>query len=256
MKPITIFDVDGVLTNPYTKKPNIELLSYIASLLKQSQPVGIITGRAVEWVERHILPKIQYNDHLFISGEKGSVQLTFKDLQRNIKINPSIEIPQEITTKIKAKLQEYSDIFIDTDKHVMLSLEMTGGSDTQQIDQQQKQLDALENWIHQTILPLYPQLTVERSQIALDIQDKQVNKKLGTKTFLDFLSSKNVHAESFIMFGDNASDAVVIEEIIKQGKKGEFVYVGEKSLENSYNFPVYQAQKKYDQGVLEFIEKN
>lgn len=85
-KLMFVFDVDGIITNPDTKKPNEKVIEHISSDLKQGFPVALATGRSVAWVEEKIMPTLKTMlkddrklDFLLISGEKGSVSVEYVD---------------------------------------------------------------------------------------------------------------------------------------------------------------------------------
>lgn len=84
MSPFYIFDIDGVVTAPFTKKPHPYILSFIASQLQKKHPIALATGRSISWIQENILVKLEkkiqkkeFLDFLFISGEKGAVSLEF-----------------------------------------------------------------------------------------------------------------------------------------------------------------------------------
>jgi len=75
-----IFDVDGVLTDPQTKKVEYnEIFNQIIIRLKKGYPISLNTGRSIEWLTYNILNQLisKVSDYsIFIRfiaiGEKGA----------------------------------------------------------------------------------------------------------------------------------------------------------------------------------------
>jgi len=74
-----MFDVDGVLTNPLTKKINENVIKFVKEQLDLKVPLCFFTGRTFKWLERKFLNvlinKLNKNslDFLFISYEHGCI---------------------------------------------------------------------------------------------------------------------------------------------------------------------------------------
>src|SRR5579871_1078834 len=177
-----IFDVDGVITDPHTKIPNPLIISFIVNELQKHKPVAIGTGRSAMWLQERLIPLIQNQlsdvsliDYLFLAGEKGSVTLTFLHGSPVTHIDEGVVIPDEIRQKIQKKVKEYPTIF-DNGKKTMVSIEIEGGEDEGKIKKEKEALDAIALWIDKVIQPAKHHLLVERSVIALDIQQARVSK--------------------------------------------------------------------------------
>src|SRR5690242_7730962 len=210
MDPIFIFDIDGVLTHPHIKKPNKTIISFITNQLQNKKLVALATGRAIFWIETNIIHLIQTSlqdqtnmDNLFICGEKGGVWIDFVDGKRNIYIDRTIHFPREVVKKVIFYLRNKEGIFFDQYKYTMVSVEINGGEDPEVVKKQKEALYTLETWVKNEILPAYPNLELDPSEISVDILVKGISKRLAAKKFLDFLEKKHISPKSFIMFGDS-----------------------------------------------------
>lgn len=262
MNDIFIFDIDGVITHPHLKKPNELILGFIASELHKKKPLAIATGRSVSWIMRKIIPILQEKakdnkelDNLFISGEKGGVWIEFSEGVARPYIDNNIHFPKEVAKKIYQFVQGKKGIFFDKDKYTMVSVEINGGEDKEEVEAQKKVLHEVNEWINKNIVPQYPHIVIEPSEISIDIMVKGIDKRVSAKKFLEYLEKKQIAADSFVMFGDSPSDALVPETLKQFGKKVTFMYVGNTPLPQKYNFPVIEStSRKYDEAVVELLQ--
>lgn len=261
MEQIILFDIDGVITHPHIKKPNDAILTFIASKLHK-KPVALVTGRATGWMQREIIPLVKEKlendtdiDNLFISGEKGGVWIEFSNGVARPFIDKTIAFPRDVAKQIYLHIQGKKGIFFDRDKYTMVSIEIIGGEDTGKIYEQKKILQEVLEWTQKTILPNFPELVVEPSEISIDLLVKGIDKRVSVKQFLTFLEKKHIPAQSFIMFGDSPSDTLVPQELLAMGKEVTFMYVGKEPLTKTYNFPIITGQTGfYDTAVIELIK--
>jgi len=258
-----IFDVDGVITNPTIKTPNKFIIQFIAQKLKKKEYVAILTGRALTWVAERILRVLQTQlediadlDYLFISCEKGTVTTTFVNGIIKTQVDPGYTISQEIADAIKENIAGKQGIFYDRDKQTMISVEIDGGEDEEEIEKQKAFLREFEDWANDHILSKNSELVLEKSPISVDIQFREVSKKMASQKFLKFLKDKNISAEKFIAFGDTQSDANIALAIHDGGNTVIFVYVGDKLLEGTFPFEVVsEKDKKNDSAVEEYLKR-
>ncbi|MGH7246270.1 MAG: HAD-IIB family hydrolase [Candidatus Levyibacteriota bacterium] len=264
MDVLPIFDIDGVITNPYTKIPHPKIVQYIADRLNANKIVAIATGRSVGWITERILPEIEKRllslnkfNNLFISSEKGAIVLHFLEGEFYTEVDKNIQFPIEIMTEVREKVKDIQGIFYDDKKLTMVSVEIEAGKNMQEVKEEVREIERVEAWMREVFLPKYDDIIIERSEISVDIQNKHVNKKMAAKKFLGFLKEKNITPSDFIMFGDSPSDAHVIEEMSMHGYAGVFAYVGKKPLAKTYSFPVRTPSENifFDDGAALLLEK-
>lgn len=52
----------------------------------------------------------------------------------------------------------------------MVSVEIVGGHDEQQLNEQKNTLSQFENWVNKNIISQYPQLKIDKTPISVDTQ--------------------------------------------------------------------------------------
>lgn len=274
-----LFDVDGVLTNPETKKAHPFLIEEILDRLAKNEPVCLNTGRSVDWVLKHVIDPLKNSinnrsldtaailNNLIIVGEKGATWHTFNNSEggineytgqvKSLSIPP--ELKQEVAELIEKNPKYKAAMSIgteDPDKLTMLSPEMNNGYPLGEYTKiQQSFADEL-----QTILDgneKYSRYKIDATGIAVDIESPHVSKALGAQRFMEFLKLRGFVAKEFITFGDSASDLTMADYLSKIGKDVTMVFVGNKdTLEN-------QAERQYtvtlapgyDKGTVDFFFK-
>lgn len=261
-----IFDVDGVITNPQTKRiTEPEILDEIIKRLEKEEPIALNTGRSVQWVKERVLNPLikKIKDKIILQnlltvGEKGGTWAEFDDqgnLAKNIDNNISVpnDLKNEIRNLIHAK---YSDsMFYDESKLTMITSEMKDGYPLN--DYRKKQI-ALSVEI-KTLLAnkgLTNKFKVDPTTIATDIENKFVGKHFAIKRIIDWVKKKGINPQKYITFGDSfESDIPMAKELHSQGLRVEFAYVGEEDIDTSkYTFPIKISQDKYGKGTLEILK--
>jgi hydroxymethylpyrimidine pyrophosphatase-like HAD family hydrolase len=264
METLYIFDIDGVLTNPDTKVPNSQILHFISEELNKGWHVGIATGRSSAWVQHHIIPLLSKDlqggallDNVFISCEKGAVTVTFSNNVPNIDIDAQYHIPHEVQDIVKQAIEGTQGIFFDPDKKTMLSVEIEGGIDRNKVIIEKALLHKLEDFVEKQILPEFPDVRMEKSEISMDLQSKYIDKRIAAGKLMDFLHKRNVRPYSFVAFGDSPSDATIAEKIVEEEGKITFVYVGKQPLTQAYGFSVITPGNGtyYDNAVLQVLQQ-
>lgn len=263
METFYIFDIDGVLTNPDTKVPNSHILHFIAEELNKGWHVAIATGRSSTWVQQHITPLVSKDlqgallDNLFVSCEKGAVTITFSGNVPNTDIDAQFHIPHPIQDIIQQAISGMDGIFFDPDKRTMLSVEIVGGEDKEKVAIEKGMLEKLENFVADHILPEFPDVHMEKTEISMDLQSKYIDKRIAAEKLFNFLRNKNIKPNSFVAFGDSPSDASIAEKIVEEEGKVTFVYVGKKPLVREYGFPVISPGNGtyYDEAVLQILQQ-
>lgn len=259
-----LFDIDGVITDIYTKKVvEKKLFSKLEELLTKGQLVCFNSGRSLAWMQEKIIAPLQQQadksifSKLFVVGEKGGVSSHF-DPQGGIqKVQDRTKfLPKVLTERVKQLVAErYTEaMFFDPDKNTMISIEMHDGYALDKFHEKQQAIIAdLQQLL--TELKYEQTYTIDPSNISTDIERLDAGKGLGAKLFLEFLNTKDIAPEKFITFGDSRSDFAMSDELWEQDKEVEMVYVGDReklgSIARRYEITFVSG---YSHAVLEYLQ--
>jgi hydroxymethylpyrimidine pyrophosphatase-like HAD family hydrolase len=253
-KFILIFDVDGVLTDPQTKRVDIGLSNKISKFVRMGIPVALNTGRSDAWLEGEVLSHL--SGKIFVSCEKGAVWGIFDGKTFEERVDLSISVPEELKDEVKELVVgNYSDCaFYDEGKMTMVTVEMKSDFPIEKFPQRRK---TLAKDIYSVIekVGLQEKLRVVETVISVDIDDIKTGKGLGARRILDLLNKEGVRPQEFITVGDEESDILMAEEFVKNGLKTKFVFVGKGTIEAEYPFPIITTKNKFAEGTSEFLEK-
>jgi hydroxymethylpyrimidine pyrophosphatase-like HAD family hydrolase len=232
-----LFDVDGPLTDPKEHKvTEPELLDIVARKLEAGEPVGLNTGREVEWVMERFVGALteRLNEpaalkNMIIIGEMGGTWAVFDaDGQPHFNQSQQLSIPEALNDAIKQLVeQEYGDAMTFADeRRTMASVIMREGYDLKDFDRLRLELGVK---LHELVEESgqADRLHIGQTTIATDIQVKHAGKDLGADRFLEWLSVRGIRPEHVTTFGDSASDIEMAEELNRRGRDTTFVFVGE-----------------------------
>lgn len=262
-----LFDVDGVLTNPEAKRVEQEaIFDELVKRLLNGYPVGLNTGRALEFVIEEVLKPLEKKlnnnsaiENLFAIGEKGATWITYNQKgEKNAVIDNSISVPLVIQHEVREMVSKppYSEVmFYDETKKTMVTTELLQGKTIAAFEGPQKKLtEALQRLLQKH--HLVDTLKIDAGHIATDIENKHVGKNLGAKRFITLLEERQLYPEEYIGFGDSASDYDMYDELKKIGKKALFVFVGgEKYLQGKSLEGVIFTHEHDDKGTLAFLQQ-
>ena len=259
-----LFDVDGVLTDPQEKRvTEPELFDQIIIKLQRHEPVGLNTGRSIEWlVERIVTPLLEklhdksLLQHFIVIGEKGGTWTAFdKEGNMHHEKMEELTISHDVIEDAKVLVeQKYGDaMFFDATKETMLSIEMHDAFDLDRFHQRQKALvkdlkRLLKKYKLQNIYRIDP------TTIATDVESPKVGKALGADRFLQFLKKMDLEPQEFETFGDSKSDFEMSDELHKRGKKVKMIYVGDRLKLGEFptEYPVDYIEG-FCQGTLQYL---
>lgn len=255
-----MLDIDGVITEPNSKKVNNEIVSALVSRLEAGDALCLFTGRAYEWARERVIKQIEANvsdksklDNLFVSAEYGGINITFQDGQEQIVIDQDRNIPSDLKNKIRGYVSSYEGIFLDPQKHTMVSVEIGGGDDPVEITRQKTNLETVKKiFTHE--LASYPSLRLVRTEIAVDVFERGAGKHLAAQHFLKFLNTRRIEPTAFMVFGDSATDAEASDELARQEKNVSFIYVGQKEVPDKV-YPVERSQDFFDKGTRNVLAR-
>lgn len=259
-----LFDVDGVITH-LEKKENTQpkILQQIIRLLEKHDPVVLVTGRSIEWVQNkvvNLLTKKIHDKHILnyfaVIGDKGGSQLLFENGNVKKTIDKKLKVPKLLKKDIQKLIEDKFSkwMFLDTNKETMISIEMNDNIDVAEFLQHQnvlnKKLNRLLKKHNQTgKLKLIP------VRIATDIQHVHIDKKFATQKVLEWIKLKNLDPKSFIAIGDDKQDIEMPQHLCEQNLPVTFVFVGDKELLDgkTYPFPIVYTKSLYEKGTLEYL---
>lgn len=263
-----LFDVDGVLSDPVTKKVPEELLDKLVAKLQAGEPVGLNTGRSSRWIEERVIvplrekvQDIKVLENLCIIAEFGATWDTFgqEGNLRHGKVD-TLDLPEAITERVKALAGNYREsMMYDDSKETHVTLEMKDGYDLGQFQAQQRDLaEAFQKIVEDT--GNESKYMVHADTIATNIKSPYVTKALGVLRFREFLRERNIKAKQFKAFGDSISDLEMADELLRKGENVTFIFVGEKSklAEARRNGLVKDEEKitavgGYTHGTLDYL---
>ena len=261
-----IFDVDGVITNPTSKKvEQPEILQKIANLLSQNNFVALNTGRSLTFVnEKVIEPLFEYIsdksklENFLAIGERGGTWSNFdKDTKIEHHKDNSISTPLDLQKQIKELINKHyaKSMFYDNTKETMISTEMRDGFSIDEYELlQEKLVEQMIKLLNK--MNLNQTLKIDPTTIATDIENKIVGKDFAIERILEYIKEKGLHPREFIAFGDSSSDIPMAEKLYEQGVFVKLVYVGKRTFEeNNYPFPITFTKEKFDKGTLEYLTK-
>ncbi len=258
-----IFDVDGVIMNPETKEANARLLSEIVKKLHNKEPVVLITGRSLEWLEERVLNQlfslIKHPDDeqmFYVSGEFGGAYMRYKNRKMTSFIDNAIAAPQTLLKEVvKIVDSEFSDIvFLDTTKKTMVSIEMKQGATVSQFKKRRQALDQkLQEIVNK--LDLRQNFVIHSDRIATNIRDIHASKHYSVEQLLEWFKEDKIKPENFLVFGDSLGDLEMGLELQKANQPFKFIFVGgEEELRGlQITFPVIHTKAHCEEGTLEYL---
>lgn len=257
---IPLFDVDGVITNPFTKKPNPILLEYIKDRLNRMVPVGLASTRDFAWVEANVISPIipgltrSALDELFISTEKSAVTTMYKGAEVVKEYDESLRVPAEIGRRLEERIRRHDAIFYYP-KETLFTAEVYEGGDR---SEQDRQLDELNQWVQTELTPPGSELKADRTAIAIDIYNRRGSKVISARKFIMFLEQRGYKPQDcrFITIGDGFTDLEMADGVRDSGLEVEFGWVGEKPLQEARGHKVLlPTTGRYDLGTISILQQ-
>ena len=251
-----IFDIDGVITNIDTQDvQEFEIINNISNKLINNFPVALITGRSFEWVEKKVLSLMKdvNKNSLFISCEFSGVIVNYKNNEIEKTINRIAQVPNNIVREALLISKKYNNIITHENKKTFLTFRKVTTASLADFQKYQKDF---ANELSQLISKnkLDSDFVVHCDMLGINVRNKNINKKLAIKEFLNWLKNKTT-VQQYLVFGDSISDLEMAEELQNQNLNYKFIYLGENLDNSKYNFPIVKTIKHYDQGTLEYLSQ-
>lgn len=256
-----LFDVDGVLTNIFTKKvEHPELIRLICEKLEKDEPVGIITGKRIsktlDGLVNLIRDEVKNTDklkYLHAEAEFGSVEVYFINGVEKMRFDESYELPEELTEKGKEIIESYKDFVFFNQKKYFYTAEMNHEGDHDEFKKIQSEIaKKLEDLIES--FGLTESIEAHQDTIAINVKRRDLNKHLATRNLINWLRRENLNPDEFFVFGDSESDFQIGDELFEENKNLEFIYVGEKEAPQK----PYKITRigEFDAGTLKYLQSN
>jgi hydroxymethylpyrimidine pyrophosphatase-like HAD family hydrolase len=257
-----IFDIDGVIVNLETTAVDFQIIKAISQIFSKNMPVAFVSGRSSFWITKNIIAPVKKNidsekllDNILILGEFGS-SLTYYENSRIISTFDNKHIlPIELIKKLSEITNEYSSVLkIDETKQTQFSSEMKDGLDIEKdFNPIKKELvERYKNLVSE--FKMENELEVTEDRKAVNVKYKSSNKGASIKVLMSWVNNKGLNINTYFAFGDTESDLEMAEELRKQKKDFEFVYVGEKEeIEDQDLTGIKFTKEKFEKGTLEFL---
>lgn len=266
---IWVFDIDGVITDPITKKiAQPRILDLIVGKLRDNGLVVFNTGRSAKWLGQEVVKPLralirrQLGDYSCLSNlicvcEMGNVIVEYdKKGQIFKKVLNSFAIPEGLKKTIRDLVAKgYSDsMFVDETKEVILTIEMRDGYSLKQYQERQAVLH-LE--ISKIMVNYYSHLQVRPSStnIAIDVKPIESSKSLGAKRIISLCMARGIRFKqhTFVCFGDSLSDVEMSDYLYSKNISTELVFVGPLNKKLVRKYPIHLTKKQYSAGTLEYL---
>jgi hydroxymethylpyrimidine pyrophosphatase-like HAD family hydrolase len=262
-----LFDVDGPISDPeHREVKEEEIIDAIISKLLSGNPVGLNSGRPLDWIDTTVIQPIKEKiladgidpdvlKKLVVIAEKGGTWMSFDQDGNSLdQKSPELEVPEELEAALERIVGEHDNLITLAKKSTMTSFEMIPGSN-------KTNFEAKRAYISEQVskalkdLGLEEQFAIDQTAIAIDIENPNVGKDLGAIRYLRFLEERGLNPHKIYTYGDSASDLDMAEELEARGRHVEFIYVGEGDPPEPHgDFKVVKPSSKHASGSLEHLK--
>lgn len=269
-----IFDVDGPLTDPHEHKVvHKELPSMVAEILDMGLPVGLNTGRGVNWAIDNFVELVKPHvkdpsslSNLIVIGEMGGTWATFDKTGEAVhNKSRQLTMSQELKDSIEEFVEQdrYRDVvYFDGGRETMASVIMksVGAKDDLSKAQAEEVYERVRLELEgqlQALIEASPdkgRIEIGQTAIATDFNSPYAGKDLGAARFEEWLEVKGLKPEHYYTFGDSQSDSKMAEYIAQLGKPGTFVFVGKQLVAPGVGYDVVNAAG-YSGGTLRVLNR-
>lgn len=260
VRPLYVFDLDGVITNPQNSQVNQEVLRHILRLLRSGAPVAVNTGRSYAWVEQNLNRYVcKQSDATLLQNyivvcEMGGETVTWQDGVPRLRSNRfalSPEVQVRTQAIFAAHSAELDSMLWDDTKRTMATIEKRPTADLATFHHQQ---NILAEYLRSELSGA--NVYVGTTTVAVDVQSPQAGKHAGAELILEWANGLKPTANySFISIGDSLSDYDMAHYFAEQGMASTFVYVGRtpQALPAHNKVRIITPTKSYAEGALEFL---
>ncbi len=232
-----VLDLDGVVTDPKSSAVSRLVLVAVVADLKRGVSVAFNTGRALDWVEQNIFPRLTEQcpadelSRLLVVAEKGGVLGFAEEGRLRVELDLSLAPPADFRQAAQNLLDHdqggwrlSETMFWDAAKQTMISVERRPEVSLNDFHKARETLvTQFEDLIATHRLRHFK---IDPTTIATDIEHERAGKHLGAEHVLTWLKQEGIAPQSFTAIGDSPSDAAMAEVFIKSAPT-TFVYVGD-----------------------------
>lgn len=226
---IWIFDIDGVITNATSHEVEEPIiLENILTSLRKGDPVALNTGRTLNFALQHVVPALlnaglteEELTNFYAVGEKGATTLYFKDGKFMIWRDKELVIDESLRIELDEFVtNEVGDtMFPGEPKPSMLSPQLKEKLPPDLVDKFTSQDHDLVYAFARAMIEergLQDTYRVDKTNIAIDVENRKMGKDLGARRIIDWLKMRNIQPRHFIGVGDSGSDHQMTNELYKQ----------------------------------------
>ena len=220
-----LLDVDGPIASPVDRRIAIDsIVSDLLTLAAAGIPIAFITGRSDAFMREQVVARLvagglDTRAHVFGVFEKGGcwAPVTSHGLGE-LEIDSSIAVPAALRTAVDALAHEhYADtMFVDADKHVMISLEQRTDVAFEAFREAQGRC-VVEVAALLAELAVGPGFRIDPTIISVDVESVLLDKDLGAARALDWFAARGVSAERWWSMGDSRSDYLMADAVHARG---------------------------------------
>jgi hypothetical protein len=165
-----------------------------------------------------------------------------------------LTVASSIRDKVRGLVQaRYADwMFLDETKETMVTVEIRSGCDAQAFSTMQRRLKEELSTLFRPAIRA-GELRIDATTIATDLQHGAAGKALGAQRFIDLLIAQQIRPERFVAFGDSCSDLEMADELHRQGRKVEFIYVSPTVLPHEHYKPYAIKYEESTGGALRHL---
>lgn len=258
MKPVYVFDLDGVITNPVDSSVDLDVVATIRRMLHDGYFIAINTGRSYDWVERNFIRNLRESNvseedlatRFIAVCEKGGMAVTLAEGEAKTAVSEHA-LPEAYAEQVKgifdANAHLYESMFWDETKRTMATIEKLPAADLGLFHEQQKRLvDMLRTRFG-------PDIQIDATTIATDVEALQAGKYAGAEIIYAWAEQNGAQA-SFVSFGDSLSDVPMAQCFADKQSSSTFVYVGDAELDSSYEaVHVVRPNSRHAKGTAEYL---
>jgi hydroxymethylpyrimidine pyrophosphatase-like HAD family hydrolase len=263
-----LFDVDGVLTDPERKAiTEPAILDELARRLQAGEPVGLNTGRSLDFLAREVLSPLEQRmrdksslQNMIAIGERGGVWVVFDaDGALRSHVDSSIPASQSLQRDVRALLQrpEFAEVmFYDETKQIMISTELMAGKSVAEYEAPQRLLVAeLRELLARHHLER--DFSIDPTRIATDLEHRELGKARGARMFVEMLEARGIHPRTYLCFGDSLSDYDMLAELVRLQRDVELIFVADSALLDGEDTRLVTFVRPFfDKGTLRYLQQH
>lgn len=259
-----LLDIDGPIASPIDRRIVIgSIVDDLLTLAAAGIPIAFITGRSDAFMRERVVARLvagglDADAHIFGVFEKGGCWAPVTPLGLGeLEIDTAVAVPGALSAAVERLAREhYADsMFVDDDKHVMISLEQRQDVTHEAFREAQPRCIAEIERI-MTELVVGPGFRIDPTIISIDVESVLLDKDLGAARALDWFAARGVTAERWWSVGDSRSDYLMADAVHARGIPVAHVDVrpGDGMLDRPYDI-VVEGDLVHDAAGAVFLQR-